>query len=120
MCLRVFQGHHQVHLVRGGGLKAKPFVKPFGFIGEGVNYEGTDAGNICDLQGTPDGIGKKVSPQAFLSPIEVYGQATKNHDGNRVRHIAADPARGLRALHGTGCQRVIRNHVALVADHIGP
>ena len=120
MCLRVFQGHHQVHRIRWGSLKAKPFVKPFGFIGEGVNYEGTDAGNICDLQGTPDGIDKKVSPQAFLSPIEVYGQATKNHDGNRVRHIAADPARGLRALHGTGCQRVIRNHVALVADHIGP
>lgn len=85
-----------------------------------MNHEGTDAGNVCGLQGTPDGIGKKVAPQAFLLPIGMYGQATKNHDRNRVRHIAADPAWGIRALHGPGCQRVIRDHVALVADHVGP
>ena len=120
MCPRICQGHHQIHRVRGGGLKAKPFVKSLSFIGDGVNHEGTDSGNVCGLQSTPDGIGKKVAAQAFLLPIEVYGQATKNHDGNRVRHVAADPAGGMRALHGPGCQRVIRDHVAPVADHIGP
>ena len=120
MCLRIFQGHHQIHRVRGRRLKSKPFVKPFSLIGEGVNHKGTDAGNIRGLEGTSDGIGKKVAPQALLLPIEVYGQATKNHDGNRVRHITADPAGGMPALHGPGCQRVIRNHVAPVAGHIGP
>ena len=120
MCLCVFQGDHQIHRIRGGGLKAEPFVKPFGFIGEGMNHKGADADNVCGLECTPDGIGKKVAPEAFSLPIAVDGQATKHHDGNRVRHVAADPARCMRALHGTGCQRVIRDHVALMTHHVGP
>ena len=85
-----------------------------------MHHKGTDAGNVCGLQGTPDGISKKVAPQAFLLPIDVDGQAAKHHDGNRVRHVAANPAGSMRALHGAGGQRVIRNHVILVRHHVGP
>lgn len=60
MCPCVFQGHHQIHRIRGRGLKTEPFIKLFGFFREGMHHKGTDASNICGLQSPLHRIGKKI------------------------------------------------------------
>ena len=82
-----------------------------------MNKQSTDTDGIRRLNNALCGVMKQRTAKTLAMERSDDGQTSQHHNGNRLRHIAAEAARGNACANGTGCQGIISNNMNVLANN---
>jgi len=114
---QVGQRYHQHHRVKRGRLEANPHIEIPRLDRERVNYHSANADGIRRLDDTQSSITNQCPANSFAAPRFVYSKASEDHDGNRIRHVAANSAWRCNGGDRAGSESIVSEHTATLAGN---
>ncbi len=91
--LHVAEGDHQRHGIERGRLEAEGQIEGFGLLGDGVNDDASNAHAVGSVGDSRGAVAEQRPSQPTSLPGAVYRETGEQSDGDRVGHIAPEPAR---------------------------
>ena len=81
-----------------------------------MHEQAADTDGVGRVDDSFRGILEKRASQPTTLLITGDRKAREHDDGDRIRHVASEASRGRVRRHSTGCQGVVRNNLARIAD----
>lgn len=85
-----------------------------------MDEDGAHTHGLRRAKDTQDGVGEEIAADPLALPTAIDGKPAKQHDGNRIGHIASDFPDRIRMQDRTGRQAVIADGAPARAAHECP
>ena len=109
----VAEGDHQRHGIERGRLEAEGQIEGFGLLREGVSDDASNADAVGSVGDSFGAVAKQRSSQPTSLPGAIYRETGEQSDGDRIGHIALEPAKRASEANRARCDGVIGDDAAV-------